>query len=244
MPLAEARISPMDRGFLFGDGIYEVIPSFGGKPVGFRHHIERLSAGLRAIGIAVEWTRERWQELCWTLIERHPAVNVGVYLQVSRGMAARRMHAFPENANPTVFAYAFDIPDAPIADKRRVKVYRVSTARDMRWRRCDIKSTSLLGNVLHFQHGFSQGNDETILYNELNWLTEASASNVYAVKNGTVITPPLSHEILPGVTRAILLDILKSSNELSVEERPLSMAEVFAADEVWLSSSSTEIVPV
>ena len=131
-----------------------------------------------------------------------------------------------------------------MADKSLAKTYTVSTARDIRWDRRDIKSTSLLGNVLHYQRGVDQGNQETLLFNERNELTEASSCNAFIVKDGTVITPPLDHEKLPGITRQILIDVLRNDGKIPVEERTVSMTEVSEADEVWITSSSREIAPV
>lgn len=244
LPMAEARISPMDRGFLFGDGIYEVVPSYDGKMVGFAPHIERMNQGLAAIGINLDWGLEQWQEVCDNLISRNGGGNLGLYLHVSRGADSKRFHAYPDDVTPTVFAFAFEIAPAPVADKALVTGYRVSTTQDLRWQRCNIKSTALLGNVMHFQQGHASGMNETLLYNGNNELTEASACNAYIVKNGTVITPPLDHQILPGITRQILLSILRKDGSIPVEERVITMDEVFAADEVWISSSSKEIAPV
>jgi D-alanine transaminase len=244
LPMEQARISPMDRGFLFGDGIYEVVPSYDGKMVGFGPHIDRMNDGMKAIGIAFDWSHQQWQDVCDQLIEKNGSGNLGIYLHVSRGADSKRFHAYPEDIPPTVFAFAFDIAPPPVADKSQVKGYKVSTTQDLRWQRCNIKSTALLGNVMHFQHGHAEGNNETLLYNGNNELTEASACNAYIVKNGTVITPPLDNQILPGITRLILLGVLSKDGSIPVEERPVTMDEVFDADEVWITSSSKEIAPV
>lgn len=244
MPMDEAKISPMDRGFLFGDGIYEVIPSYAGKLVGFAPHIDRMQQGLQAIGIKFDWGQSEWKDICHELISKNGGGNLGLYLHVSRGADTKRFHAYPENVSPTVFAYAFEIPAANVPDKDKVKPYKVATTQDLRWQRCNIKSTALLGNVMHFQFGYEQGYNETLLYNENNQLTEAGACNAYIVKNGTVITPPLDHYILPGITRFMLLDILRKHSDIKVEERTVTMDEVFNADEVWITSSSKEIAPV
>lgn len=240
-PLEEARISPLDRGFLFGDGIYEVVPSYSGKMVGFAPHIQRMNDGLDAIGIQLDWSDSDWLELCNQLIERNGGGNLGLYLHVSRGADSKRFHGYPENITPTVFAFAFEIAPPPVADKALAKKYRVTTDRDLRWERCQIKSTALLGNVLHFQHGYGQGNDETLLFNADNQLTEASSCNAYIVKDGVVITPPLDNQLLPGITRHILLDILRRDGSIAVEERIVTRDEVLSADEVWITSSSKEI---
>ncbi len=244
MPLEEAKISPMDRGFLFGDGIYEVIPSYDGKLVGFGPHIDRMNEGLELIGINFQWTQNQWREVCSALTDKNEGSNLGVYLHVSRGADTKRFHAYPEDIEATVFAFVFEIPPAPVAEKAAVKGYKVSTTEDLRWKRCNIKSTALLGNVMHFQHGHAEGNNETILYNAEQNMTEGSACNAYIVKDGVVITPPLDSQILPGITRLMLLDILRKDGSIQVEERAVSMEEVRNADEVWLTSSSKEIAPV
>ena len=244
MPIEQAKISPMDRGFLFGDGIYEVVPSYAGKMVGFGPHIARMQNGLAAVGIKLDWSEDNWAELCNRLINENGAGNLGIYLHVSRGADSKRFHAFPNNIAPTVFAYAFEIAPPPVADKALAKAYKVSTTRDLRWERCHIKSTALLGNVLHFQHGYERGHDETLLFNANNELTEASACNAFIVKDGKVITPPLDNQLLPGITRHILLDVLRRDGSIAVEERSVSMDEVLNADEVWITSSSKEVAPV
>lgn len=244
LPLEEAKISPLDRGFLFGDGIYEVVPSYDGKLVGFKPHIDRMNDGLEAVGIKLNWTHQQWSDLCDTLIKENGSGNLGIYLHVSRGADKSRFHAFPDAVEPTVFAFTFTIASPPVADKSLVKPYSVSATRDLRWERCHIKSTALLGNVLHFQHGYEKGNGETLLFNANNELTEASACNAFIVKDGTVITPALDHQKLPGITRYMLLDILRKDGSIPVEERVVTMDEVANADEVWITSSSKEIAPV
>jgi D-alanine transaminase len=244
LPKAEAKISPMDRGFLFGDGIYEVIPSYAGRCVGLHGHLTRLQQGLAAIGMAMPMTFDELQAMIQQLIELNGRGNLGIYLHISRGTDSKRFHAFPENIAPTIFAYAFAIAPEPIPDKTKAKGYKVVSTADLRWQRCHIKSTSLLGNVLHFQQGHAHGVDETILFNEQGFLTEASACNVFIVKAGEILTPPLDHQLLPGITRQILLAILEKDGNLPFAVRPVSMEEVRAADEIWLTSSSKEIAPV
>ena len=244
LPIEEARISPLDRGFLFGDGVYEVVPSYAGSMVGFAPHIARMQDGLAAVGMTLDWSESDWAELCNRLISENGTGNLGLYLHVSRGADTRRFHAFPKNVNPTVFAFTFEIAPPPVADKALAHGYHVATAKDLRWRRCHIKSTALLGNVLHFQQGYESNCDETILYNSNNELTEASACNAFIVKDGVVITPPLDNQLLPGITRHIVLDILRKDGVIKVEERVVTMDEVNNADEVWITSSSKEIAPV
>lgn len=244
LPLDQARISPLDRGFLFGDGIYEVVPSYGGKLVGFGPHIDRMQEGLGLIEINLGWSHQQWQDLCTQLMAKNGNGNLGIYLHVSRGADTKRFHAYPEGVTPTVFAFTFEIPAAPVPDKSQTKAYKVSTTEDLRWRRCNIKSTALLGNVMHFQQGHAAGNNETILYNSNKEITEASACNVFIVKNGEVITPPLDNQLLPGITRLILIDVLKKYTDITVIERTITLEELYGADEVWITSSSKEIAPV
>jgi D-alanine transaminase len=244
LPLEEAKISPLDRGFLFGDGIYEVVPSYAGNMVGFAPHIARMKSGLAAVGINLDWSESDWADLCNHLIKENGAGNLGIYLHVSRGADTKRFHGFPENIAPTVFAFAFEIAPPPVADKALANSFKVSTDRDLRWERCHIKSTALLGNVLHFQQGYKQGHGETLLFNANNELTEASACNAFIVKDGIVSTPPLDNQLLPGITRHIVLDVLRQDGSIPVEERTVTMDEVTSADEVWITSSSKEIAPV
>ena len=244
LPLEEARISPMDRGFLFGDGIYEVVPSYGGKMVGFGPHMARMNDGLDAIGINHHWNEDQWRDLCSTLLEKNGNGNLGIYLHVTRGADTKRNHAFPEDLEPTIFGYAFEIPEPPVADRKLVKPYTCSTGQDLRWDRCNIKSISLLGNVLHYQQGHEKGDGEILLYNEKNELTECGACNAYIVKNGIVSTPPLDNQILPGITRQLVLKVLREDGSIPLEERVITMDEVWDADEIWISSSSKEIAPV
>jgi len=245
MPIEEAKISPLDRGFLFGDGIYEVIPSYFGKMVGFQGHIERMNNGLKAIGIELNWTDVQWQSLCESLSDKNGAGPLGIYLHVSRGADTKRFHAYPENIEPTVFAMTFEIAVPKTPDLATVgKGYALTSTEDLRWQRCQIKSTSLLGNVLHFQEGYEAGSQETLLYNSDNELTEASASNIYVIKDGVVATPIQDNQILPGITRQLVLDILTRDGSIKVEERVITLDEVNDADEIWISSSSKEIAPV
>jgi|TARA_B110000285_G_scaffold235189_1_gene315428 D-alanine transaminase len=244
MPIEEAKISPLDRGFLFGDGIYEVIPSYAGKMVGFGPHIDRMIEGLAALEIELNWSHDQWREVCQELIERNPSTQVGLYLHVTRGADTKRHHPYPKGVEPTVFAMPTDIPPAPIPERDKVTAYKVTSMQDQRWQRCNIKSISLLGNVMHYQQGYSQGSGEVLLFNGNNELTECGACNAYIVKNGTVITPALDHQILPGITRLIALGVLREDGSITVEERIVTKQEVFDADEIWISSSSKEIAPV
>jgi D-alanine transaminase len=244
MPMDQAKISPMDRGFLFGDGIYEVVPSYDGKLVGFAPHMERMQEGLDAIEIQLHVDHEAWRNIASELITRNDGGNLGIYFHVSRGADTQRHHAYPDGIAPTIYAFAFEIPPAPVPDKGAATPYTVSTAEDLRWKRCNIKSTALLGNVMHFQQGYALGHNETLLYNQDGELTEAAACNLYVIKNGIVATPLLDHQKLPGITRLMLLEILRKDGSIAVQERVVTLAELHKADEVWISSSSKEIAPV
>ena len=244
LPIEEARISPLDRGFLFGDGIYEVIPSYQGKMVGFGPHISRMQDGLGAVEIKLDWNEGQWRELCETICQKNGNGNLGIYLHVTRGADNKRNHAYPVGIEPTVFAFTFEISEPPAADRNSIKPYTCSTAPDLRWHRCNIKSISLLGNVMHFQQGHEKGDGEILLYNTNNELTECGACNAYVIKDGVVATPVLDNQILPGITRQIALKVLRDDGTIQVEERTITMDEVWDADEVWISSSSKELVPV
>ncbi|MEH6472048.1 MAG: D-amino acid aminotransferase [Halopseudomonas sp.] len=244
LPIEEAKISPLDRGFLFGDGIYEVIPSYSGKMVGFGPHIDRMIDGLAEIGIPLKWDHQQWQTVCEALADKNGGGNLGIYLHVSRGADTKRFHAFPEGVEPTVFCMAFEIPLPQQANRETAQGYTVSTAEDLRWKRCNIKSTALLGNVLHFQESHDAGNNEVLLFNGQGNLTEAGACNVFIVKNGVVATPSKDNQILAGITRLLILNILGKDGSITVEERDISKQEVLDADEVWITSSSKEMAPV
>ncbi len=244
MPIEEVKISPLDRGFLFGDGIYEVIPSYHGKTVGFGPHIARMNDGLNTVEIKLNWSDDQWRELCTRLCEKNGDGNLGIYLHVTRGADTKRHHAYPTDIEPTVFAYTFEIPEPPVPDRNTVKPYTCSTAHDLRWHRCNIKSIALLGNVMHFQQGHIKGDGEVLLYNDKDELTECGACNAFVVKDGFVATPPLDSQILAGITRALALKVLREDGSFPIEERVITMDEVRNADEIWIASSSKELAPV
>lgn len=247
LPLEEARISPLDRGFLFGDGIYEVIPTYQSKAVGFHEHMARMANGLAALEINSGLSEQDFSALLQQLIERNleaiPSANIGVYLHVSRGADSKRYHAYPQGITATVFGFAFEIPPPPVHDKQAVKGISVSLTEDLRWQRCHIKSTALLGNVMHFQQGYAQGRQETILYNEKQELTEASSCNVFVVHNGVIKTPPLDNQLLPGITRQLALKAFRAEG-IAVEETIITLDMLSECTEVWLTSSTKEIAPV
>ena len=245
MPAEEAKISPFDRGFLFGDGIYDATPSYNGKAVALQLHLDRMNRGLESIGIENPLTDQQWRDVAKNLSEKNGGQNLGIYFHVSRGNEGRRFQGFPTDIKATVFAMVINIDPHPEVPNRKLKSgLRAVSAEDLRWRRCNIKSTALLGNVLHFQESYSAQKDETIMYNANGELTEASISNVFIVKNGAVATPILDNQILPGISRHIVVDSLRIDGSIPVEERIVTMNEVRQADEIWITNSSKHIGPV
>jgi|TARA_B110001452_G_scaffold259920_1_gene256840 D-alanine transaminase len=245
MPAEQATISPLDRGFLFGDGIYDVTPSYGGRMVGLQLHMERMKNGLQSIGIDNPLSDNQWQDIAMNLSEKNGGQNLGIYFQVSRGNEGRRFHGFPANTKPTVLGMVIEIaPHPEVPDRKTKSGLRVISTEDLRWRHCDIKSTALLGNVLHFQESYELQRDETIMYNSYEELTEASCSNVFIVKDGVVATPTLDHQLLPGISRHMAIESMRADGTIEVQERVVTMSEVRNADEVWITNSSKHIAPV
>jgi D-alanine transaminase len=240
MPLAEAKIPVLDRGFLFGDGAYEVIPAYGRTLFRLKEHLARLAASLTAIRLANPHDEAEWSRLLNAVVQRNPWDDQTVYLQVTRG-SAPRTHEFPKiPVAPTVFIMSSTLRAA--TPEQREHGVAVITREDYRWQRCDIKSTSLLANCLLRQEADEAGASETILLRN-GYLTEASACNVFLVKRGVILAPPKNNMILPGITYDLVLELARA-NALPVEVRPVLASELFEADEVWLTSSSREVLPV
>lgn len=242
-PLNEAKISVLDRGFIFGDGVYDVAPVYGQRLFRFDEHMARLSRGLSKIRIRNPLTREEWLERCRHLVaatkEKTGADDQLVYIQVSRGVAPRD-HVMPADIEPTVFMMANPMKPAT-AEQRHAGVSCV-TARDFRWERGDIKSTSLLSNVLARQISADHGAVETIMFRD-GWLTEAAASNVWIAHEGALLGPPKSEHLLEGIRYDLLRELCEDVG-IAYNLRPISEADVRAADEVMLSSATKEILPV
>ncbi|MDC0572158.1 aminotransferase class IV [Luminiphilus sp.] len=244
LPLHEAKISPMDRGFLFGDGVYEVIPCYVGKTVALQYHMDRLRHSLHEIQLPIAPSDSDLEAILKELIIQNGNGNVGIYLQITRGVVEKRQHAFPERASPTVFAYTFPINPPSNGAADNATCFTTVTRADTRWARCHIKSTALLGNVLHMMEAVNEGAEEVLLFNEQDLLTEAAACNVFIVKDGQVLTPELDHQKLPGVTRRLCLELLEKYTDWQVRVGPVSREAVMSAEEVWLSSSTKELAPV
>ncbi|MCX7152772.1 MAG: D-amino acid aminotransferase [Proteobacteria bacterium] len=225
MAREDAKISVFDRGVMFGDGVYEVTPAYGRQPFRLRQHLERLQRSLAEIRINNPLSMAQWTK--------------GIYMQISRGVAPRD-HVFPKDAKPTVFMMCNQLMTPP--DSFYEQGAECISAPDTRWLRCQIKSTSLLGNVLARQLAADVGALECIMFRD-GFLTEASACNVMVVKDGTVLAPPQDNLILPGITYNVALELMRA-NKVPLEERKVSEAEVRSADELWLTSTTKELIPV
>jgi D-alanine transaminase len=239
VPLPEAKVSVLDRGFIFGDGVYEVIPVYDRRLFRFAEHMARLDRSLGKLRIVNPHGREEWLDRCRKLVAAQPAPDQLLYLQVTRGVAIRD-HVMPADVEPTVFMMT-SVMKPPTPEQRHAGVACVS-ARDFRWERGDIKSISLLGNVLARQIAADHGAAETILLRD-GWLTEASASNVWIVHEGALLGPPKSELVLEGI-RVDLFKELCDEEGIAYNLRPISEADLFAADEVLLSSATKEVLPV
>ncbi|MGQ9830969.1 MAG: D-amino acid aminotransferase [Thermochromatium sp.] len=240
MPLTEACLSVMDRGFLFGDGVYEVIPSYGGHFLWLEPHLNRLDASLAALRIQAPLRREDWHALLRRLIGAPPAPDQYVYLQVTRGVAPERDHLCPEGIQPTVLAFAQPIKPRPpgLAEQGIICITRP----DIRWLRGDIKSISLAAAVLMRREAADEGALETLMHRD-GWVTEGAVSNVFVVTNGVLVTPPPSSWLLSGITRALVLTLAREHG-IEFQEQPVALDTLRTADEIWLSSSTREVLPV
>ena len=239
LPADQAQVSVLDRGFIFGDGVYELVPVYSRVPFRLDEHLARLERSLGETRIRNPYSRAEWRAHLYKLVDAQPFDDQGVYFQVTRGVA-KRDHAFPKSAEPTVFMMANPLVNPPAAQVEKGSA--AVSAPDNRWLRCDIKSISLIGNVLLRQLSAEAGAAETILFRN-GKLTEASASNVFVVKNGVILSPPKTNLILPGITYDVVVELARANN-LPLEFKDVSEAEVRGADEVWVSSSSKEVLAI
>jgi len=239
LPLNEARISPLDRGFLFADSVYEVLSVFDGRPYRFAEHFDRLDRSLREIRIASPHTHAEWLAILNGVIERNVAPHCYVYLQVTRGMEFGRNHAFPLDCKPTVFAMCSPLPE--LTPSNREHGLSAITVEDFRWGRCDIKTTMLLANVLMKQAATEAGANEAIILSNGEVL-EGSSTSVFVVSKGVVATPPNSRRILPGTTRDAVLEL--AQGEIATQVRKIDSDELFRADEVWIAAATRDVLPV
>jgi len=239
VPEDQAHVSVLDRGFIFGDGVYEVIPVYGARLFRLDEHIDRLDNSLNAIRLTNPLTRPQWKNLLTTLVEQNGTGDLAVYLQITRGVA-KRDHALPSEPKHTVFAMAN--PLSPPNKAELLNGVAAITHDDYRWKNCHIKSISLLPNILLRQQAIDAGALETILIRDEE-ATEGAASNLFIVNNGTIITPPKGQFLLPGITRDLILELAQKNN-LAHQEASISATQLQQAQEVWLTSSMKEILPV
>ncbi len=236
LPLSEAKVSVLDRGFLFGDGVYEVIPSYLGKLFRMQDHLDRLQDSMSRIRLELDYDFEQWIEILTPLLDE--TRDQYIYLQITRGAAPKRDHAFPKNPIPTIFAMCSDIKPFAGAEMG----VKAMTMEDSRWEMCNVKATTLLANVLLRQQAIEQGCAEAILHRK-GYVTEGAASNLFAVIDDVLITPEKTAEILPGITRQVILE-LAEKNGYRVSEEVISLDALKTATEIWITSSTREIVPV
>lgn len=236
LPLSEAKVSVLDRGFLFGDGVYEVIPAYAGRLFRLEDHIVRLNNSLAGIRLPLSYSVADWQAIFQPMLDS--SKDQYIYLQVTRGYAAKRDHGFPEQIEPTVFAMCSEIK--PFAG--RVNGIKAVTLDDTRWQMCNIKAITLLANILLRQEALDQDCAEALLVKD-GYVTEGAASNLFAVIDGVLVTPAKNHEILPGITRDVILE-LAAANKVAYREDVITLEQLKAASEVWVTSSTREIVPV
>lgn len=240
VPLAAAKVSVLDRGFMLGDGVYEIMPAYSRTLFRLEEHLARLRYSLGSVRISDPYDTARWTELLKAVVDRNPWPDQTVYLQVTRGVA-RRDHPFPSPAvAPTVLIMSSELRGP--TDEQRKAGLKVLTREDFRWLRCDIKTTSLIANCLLRQEAVEADCAEVILLRN-GKVTEASSSNVFIVKNDVIIAPPKDNLILPGITYDLVFELAKADG-LPFEVREISVAELYVADEIWLSSSIREVVPV
>ena len=240
LPIDEARIPVLDRGFIFGDGIYEVVPIYAGKPFRWAQHLARLERSLTKIGMANPLTNDQWTELVTQLQSRHAWADQFIYIQVTRGVA-KREHAFPTIAiKPTIFMMASEFVHAP--EEQRTRGVKAHSMIDERWLHCDIKSTSLLGNVLAKQEAVEAGAFECVMFRN-GFLTEGSSANIWVVRGGKLLCAPRDNLILEGI-RVGLVQELCAASGIELEVRPITREEVLSADELMLSSATKEVLPI
>jgi D-alanine transaminase len=240
LPLSEARVSPFDRAFLFGDAVYEVVPVYGSRLFRLRQHLDRLNRSLAGIRMPPAMSHGDWAHVCQELIARNAADQGHLYMQVSRGAEFGRNHAWPEGLKPTLFAYCTELD--PLPDALLENGVAAVTATETRWARRDIKATALLANILLKKLAADAGAFETIML-ENGELTEGSSTTVHVVKNGVIHTPPNSHHILPGTTRDVVTEL---ADLLSVRNSSTTVSEsaLRGADEIWLAFSTRGVLPV
>lgn len=240
LPLQEARVPVLDRGFLFADGVYEVAAVYDGRIFLLDQHLVRLERSLRGILLDNPHSRAEWSAILTALVARNGGGNLMLYLQVTRGAQPKRAHTLPEKPKPCIVAFCQPLP--PVTDTVKTQGISAITLEDTRWLNCDIKSIALLGNVLLAHQALQAGSSEAILLRQGN-LTEGGSSNVFLVANDILVTPPKTRLILPGITRDLLIE-LAAANGIACEERDITEQQLRGADEIWITSTTRELYPV
>ena len=239
LDLKEAKISPLDRGFLFGDAIYEVIASYNNKPFKIEDHLDRLFINLKNIKISVNYSRQEVKNILESVIEKNDLSNQIIYLQISRGHENIRDHIPGPSPSPTIFVCSFPLKNIPNAQMTAIKA---SLKKDFRWRKSNIKSTSLLANVM-YKIQASEENFFEIILQENGYITEGAVSNVFCVKNNEVKTPSLENNILPGITRSVIIDIVNKIG-IKITESKISVEDFINSDEIWITNTTKGILLV
>jgi D-alanine transaminase len=237
LPLEQARIPVLDRGFLFGDGVYEVIPVFAGRLFRIDEHLRRLQNSLDAVRIPNPMTAAEWRVMLTELCAQYPGQDQSLYLQVTRGVDHKRDHLIPQPPlRPTLFAMTsvLELPASP-------PPVRLVTRTDQRWLRCDIKAITLLANLLSKSEAAEADADEALLVRD-GWVNEGAASNLFIVRDGVLLTPPAGPQLLPGITRDLLLE-LAARHRIPAREQRIDLQQLHSAEEIWITSSTREIRP-
>lgn len=240
LPIEEATVSVLDRGFLFGDGVYEVIPVFGLNPLRVDEHLQRLRNSLSRISLDSLLSDQEYKSIFGQLLEKNPGEDRAIYLQITRGQHQIRDLKIQPDKRPTVFMMVLQVGRVDVTELE--KGIETVTIDDFRWHACDIKSISLVANVMLREQATQSGVVDAILVRD-GFVTEGTASNFFMVKNGTLITPPTNQHLLPGITRDLVLELAKENN-INCEIRQIKEQELAEADEIWLTSSTREIAPV
>ncbi len=237
--LEECHVSVLDRGFIFGDAVYELIPVYNNKPFQLARHLQRLARSMNEIAIQMPYDDQQWQTIIQSLIDHYEQDQCSVYIQITRGVAARD-HAYPKSVTPTIFVMVNPWPK--VLDTYLTQGLSAVTREDIRWHRCDIKVTSLLANVMMKQQAVEQQAHETLLVRD-GVVLEGSSSNVFVVQGGQVFTAEKNNLILPGITRDVVIDLLQQCS-IPLIEQAISIEDLSGVDEIWITSSTKECLPV
>ncbi len=240
LPIEEAHLSPLDRGFTFGDGVYEVIPVYNGRSFCLDAHLDRLNQSLNSIRMQPPYSHEKWTHILDTLVKKNGAGDQWIYVQVTRGIEPKREHQFPTQVIPTIFAVSY--PKVYLTKAEQAKGIRVTAVTDIRWKLCHIKTASRLAYVLMNQEAKEAGFDEGIIMNT-GYALEGTISNLFIVRHGVIYTPPKSTQLLHGITRDYILG-LAEQHKIPYRESKISERDLLKADEMWITASTRPISPV